>query len=172
LAFDRLNAPNAASPAVPLTTAHEYAPKISMIRLRGEDEIESVTDDVSMVIKSDISELAHQGLPLEILQDIERQLIARADRTFLWVSLILQLIKERVEAGATRGELFEILQSRDIDVIYEGLLRCRPNVPGARQLLGLILGSYRPLTVEELSIGLAVRPRRSLANVVDGKVNS
>lgn len=130
--------------------------QISMIRLRGEDETEAISDDVSVVIKSDISNLEYQGLPSEILADIQEQLIARADRTFLWVTLILQLLKERVEAGASRRELNEILQSRDIDDTYNQLLSGRPDAPRARKVLNLVLAAHRPLTLDELSIALAI----------------
>ncbi|KAM5344762.1 hypothetical protein ACJ41O_010624 [Fusarium nematophilum] len=131
-------------------------PQASMIRLRGEDEIEAITDDVSVVIKSDMEELEHQGLPSDALVNIQEQLIARADRTFLWVTLILNLLKERVEAGASRRELDDILQSRDIDMVYSQLLSGRADAPRARKLLNLVLAAHRPLTVEELSIGLAI----------------
>ncbi|KAF7552049.1 hypothetical protein G7Z17_g4593 [Cylindrodendrum hubeiense] len=131
-------------------------PQASMIRLRGEDEIEAITDDVSMVIKSDMEELEYQGLPSETLMSIQTQLIARADRTFLWVTLILALLKERVEAGASTPELDAILQSRDIDVLYSQLLSGRTNAPRARKVLNLVLAAHRPLTVEELSIALAI----------------
>ena len=41
--------------------------QVSIIRLRGEDEVDAISNDVSMVTKSDISDLGHQGLPSDIL---------------------------------------------------------------------------------------------------------
>lgn len=130
--------------------------QISMIRLRGEDETEAISDDVSVVIKSDISNLEYQGLPFEVLANIQEQLIARADRTFLWVTLILQLLKERVEASASRRELNEILPSRDIDDTYNQLLSGGSDAPRARKVVNLVLAALRPLTLDELSIALAI----------------
>lgn len=128
----------------------------SMIRLRGEDEIDAISNDVSMVIRSDIFGLECQGFPPDILSAIETQLVEKADRTFLWVTLVLRLLKERVEEGASRRDIDEILQSRDIDIVYAGLLRTRLKDPRTRKLLGMILASRRPMTVEELSVALAV----------------
>ncbi|SPO06587.1 uncharacterized protein DNG_09277 [Cephalotrichum gorgonifer] len=129
----------------------------SMIRLRGEDEIDAISNDISMVIRSDIFGLECQDFPPDILSAIEIQLVAKADRTFLWVTLVLRLLKERVEEGASRRDIDEILQSRDIDFVYAGLLRTRLKNPRVRRLLGMILATPRPMTVEELSVALAVR---------------
>ncbi|KAH6623321.1 ankyrin repeat protein [Chaetomium tenue] len=129
----------------------------SIIRLRGEDEVDAISDDVSMVVKSDIVDLENQGLPSNILSDIQAALISRADRTFLWVALILQLLKEKVEAGASRRELDQILESRDIYDVYSGLLQGRENTSKAERMLHIILAASRPMTVEELSIALAIR---------------
>ena len=129
----------------------------SMIRLRGEDEVDAISEDVSMVVKSDIMDLENQGLPSNILSDIQAALISRADRTFLWVALILQLLKEKVEAGASRRELDQILESRDIYDIYSGLLQGRENTSKAERMLHIILAAPRPMKVEELSIALAIR---------------
>lgn len=130
----------------------------SMIRLRGEDETDAVSRDISLVIDAEISEIIDHGFPEELLEDVRHELVARADRTFLWVTLILQLLKEKVEAGASRRELEEILRSRSVDVIYAGLLSTRPDAPKARKLLSIVLAATRPLSVEELSIALAVQP--------------
>ncbi|KAJ6438220.1 ankyrin repeat protein [Purpureocillium lavendulum] len=130
----------------------------SMIRLRGEDETDAVSRDVSLVVDAEISDMVDQGLPEELLDSVRQQLVVRADRTFLWVTLILQLLKDKVEAGASRRELDLVMQNRDIDAIYNDLLSARPNAPKARKLLSFIIAATRPLTVEELSIGLAITP--------------
>lgn len=143
--------------------SHAYGPQrpsknYSMIRLRGEDEVDSIGHNIGIVIDAEISEVMDMGLPEELLHDFRRELVARADRTFLWVTLIIQLLKEKAEAGASQRELNEILLNRDIDAIYAGLLADRATNPKARKLLNLVLAATRPLSVEELSIALAVTP--------------
>lgn len=135
-----------------------HGPERFMIRLRGEDEIDVISRDIGLVIDAEIAEILDMGFPEELLEDFRTQLVARADRTFLWVTLIIQLLKERAEAGASRRELKEILRSQDIYSIYSELLSKRPHVVKARKLLSLVLAATRPLSVAELSIALAVEP--------------
>ncbi|KAH8660524.1 hypothetical protein BX600DRAFT_438738 [Xylariales sp. PMI_506] len=138
---------------------------ISTIRLRGEDETDSISNDITKVIKFAIADFIDQGLPMELLTDAQTEMIDRADRTFLWVSLILELLKEKVEAGASRREVDDILASRDIDVIYNKLLSQNSANLKARKLLSIVLAATQPLTVEQLSIALAVAPEHDSYSV-------
>ena len=133
----------------------------TMIRLMGEDEEEAISADVTRVVEAHIDTLVEHGFPMDILEDVKVELIERADRTFLWVSLILNLLKEKVEAGASPKELSHILRSRDIFAIYAELLASRPDSPRARKMLNIILAATRPLTVQELNIALAVPPDKA-----------
>lgn len=161
IAFDRTRSSSASG-----HSKVEGAP-CSMIRLRGEDETDAISRDISLVIDAEIDDIVELGLPEELLEDVRLELVARADRTFLWVTLILELLKERVEAGASRRELHDILRSRSIDSIYAGLLSARPDAPKARKMLSLILVATRPLSVEELSIALAVKPEHDTFEVTN-----
>ncbi|KAK8011642.1 hypothetical protein PG990_010607 [Apiospora arundinis] len=140
------------------STKDQIGTSYSVIRLKGEDESDSTSGDVSLVIRAAVKDLINQGLPENLLSRIEKQLILRADRTFLWTTLILQLLAEKVEAGASRRELEEILQSRDIDSLFVEFLKSRPNAPKTRKLFGIILAATEPLSVEQLSIALATKP--------------
>lgn len=132
--------------------------RAAMIRLRGEDETRAISADVGRVINASVKGLIEQGLPHDLLGDIQRQLVKRADRTFLWVTLILQLLAEKVETGVSRRELHSILDNRDIDKLYSDLLVMRPDVAKARKVLSILLAAVRPLTVAQMSIALAVEP--------------
>ncbi|GKT48348.1 vegetative incompatibility protein HET-E-1 [Colletotrichum spaethianum] len=134
------------------------------IRLRAEDETDAISHDVSMVIKARIDDLIDRGFPVALLENIQLELIKRADRTFLWVSLALGLLEEKVEGGASRRELDNILRTRDIYSIYAELLASRPDLPKTRKMLNLILAAARPLTVKETSIALAVVPESKQIN--------
>ena len=79
------------------------------------------------------------------------------DRTFLWVALILQPLKDRVEAGASRRELYQILESRDIYAVYRSLLQERYDALKARRMLDIILAALRPMTMEEPRVALTIR---------------
>ncbi|WDK13666.1 ankyrin repeat protein [Colletotrichum graminicola] len=44
-------------------------------------------------------------------------MIIHADRAFLWVSLVLGLLEEKIERGASHREVDEIHRTRDIYTI-------------------------------------------------------
>jgi len=138
------------------------AVKSAMIRLRAEDEADNIGNDVTRVIESQIEGLIEDGLPGELMETVQRELIARADRTFLWVSLVLNLLQEKVEAGASKRELDAVLKTRDIYSIYSQLLESKPNHKRARKLLSIILAAARALTLDEISVALAVVPANDI----------
>lgn len=138
-------------------------PTCTIVRLRGEDESEAINKDIELVVKDAIGDLAGAGLPLDLLEDLERDLISRADRTFLWATLIIQLLKDRAIEGASRREMNAILRSRDVYSIYTTLLKSKVGATSmaksnARKMLSLILGAMRTLTVDELNVALAIKP--------------
>lgn len=87
--------------------------RMGTISLRREDEIDAIRQDITVVVGDRIGDLVAQGLLVELLAVVEAELISRADRAFLWVSLALSLLEERVEDGASRRELDAILRTRD-----------------------------------------------------------
>jgi RNAse (barnase) inhibitor barstar len=157
-AFDRQQPRSEATEQDQTTKSLNRKTRFAMMRLRGEDETEAISNDIELVIKHAIGDLGSRGLPDDLLEDMERALISRADRTFLWVTLIIQLLEERFEEGASRRELDAILRSRNVDAIYAVLLNSKANHLKARKMLNIILAAFEPLTVEELSIALAIRP--------------
>ncbi|KAK4443260.1 ankyrin repeat protein [Podospora aff. communis PSN243] len=131
--------------------------RYSTMRLRGEDETDAVSADVAKVIRFKINALVEQGLPPALLATVERELVTHADRTFLWVSLVLDLLEEKVEAGASQRELDDVLRTRDIFSIYSQLLASRSDSPRARKALAIILvtpGDYlRAVSTQSKQLG-------------------
>ncbi|ORY62524.1 uncharacterized protein BCR38DRAFT_486794 [Pseudomassariella vexata] len=74
------------------------------------------------------------------------------------VTLILQLLVQKVETGASRHGPDGLLESQDIDTIYLELLSTRPDAAEARKMLSIISVATRPLTIVEMSMALAVTP--------------
>jgi hypothetical protein len=130
------------------------------IRLRGEDEPEAISEDVELVIEHHIENAVRRGLPRSILADVRAGLIKGADRTFLWTTLVIDLLEAK--KGASKRELMEILQARgDIFRIYDRLLENSSDPEQARKLLNIVIGAVRPLTLDELSIAMAVNQDQS-----------
>lgn len=137
-----------------------FSHNLATVRLRGEDETEAISGDVELVVRSHVNELESQGLPRGLLSGLQDALIERADRTFLWTTLMIELLKDAAISGASQRELEELLENRNIDSIYAKLLERSMNVDNSRKLLQLVLAAARPLTLDELNIALAVCPQQ------------
>lgn len=130
--------------------------QLPAIRLRGEDETEAIIKDVGLVIRASIDNFVLQGLPAELLTDLETDLIKGADRTFLWTTLVISLLKDALERGASRRELMEILKTKDIYTIYQRLLHSSADPTAAKTMLQIVVAAGRPLTIDEMNNVFAI----------------
>jgi hypothetical protein len=133
------------------------------VRLRREDEPESISNDVELVIRSQIGDLASKGIPPQDLIWLQEALIEKADRTFLWTALMIGLLLDAARAGFSRTGLEDLLGARDIDGIYFKLL-CRGDSlqrKETRKLLQLILAAAVPLSLDRLNVGLVADPKHN-----------
>ena len=101
--------------------------------------IESITSNIKRVIDSAISDTIERGCPGTLIYDIEHELMRQADRTFLGVTLVLQLREETVESGPSRSELHRILDNQNIETVYLELLETRKVTLKTRKMLSIII---------------------------------
>lgn len=137
---------------------------VATIRLRREDEPESISNDVELVIRNQIGDLASKGLPKEDLSWLQEALIEKADRTFLWTALMIGLLLDAARAGFSRNDLEDLLDARDIDGIYFKLLfrgDTEQEQGETRKLLQLILAAAVPLSLDQLNVAVATDPKHS-----------
>ncbi|RFU35449.1 hypothetical protein B7463_g869, partial [Scytalidium lignicola] len=125
-------------------------------RLRAEDEADATTHDVDLVTKAKVKELIIQGVDKNEITRAERELISRADRTFLWTALTLELLVASVQQGANSRDIDRILQNDGLHDVYNQLLQSSFNPEEARIMLCLILAAARPFTLEEMNVAMAV----------------
>jgi len=130
------------------------------VRLRGEDEIEAVNQDVDRVVQASMNDLEKAGLPQQILVDLQHKLVKGADMTFLWTTLMIKLLEEAAEAGASKTDLQKILQSKDIYAIYHQLLQKTSKQEETIRMLQIVVAAARPLTLLEMSIAMEIRRER------------
>jgi protein SERAC1 len=151
VAFDKLQFP---------TTHHDKTQEASeccnTIWLKGESQAKKICADVGLVIKSGIQDLIKQGLSQELIEGVERQIIAKADHGFLWAVLILQLLKTKT--SASQQEIDRFLNSRTLNSVFTELLSLISDAPRTRKLFSIMLAATRPLGTQELSIALALTP--------------
>jgi ankyrin repeat domain-containing protein 50 len=130
------------------------------IRLKLEDEIDNTVEDIELMVKARVKGFASRRPYLEPgkITALENSLISEADRTFLWVALVLDLLDKSFEGS--QEELDEILHKLpgDLEAVFEEILRRSPNPEKAKFILHIVVGATRPLTLSEMNIALAIRP--------------
>ncbi|KAI0537057.1 hypothetical protein GGR58DRAFT_473302 [Xylaria digitata] len=160
-----MNAFNRAE-AAPMTTYNDRyqrigvkKPHLAVLSLRGESETEAISKDIKLFVKDEMEKLGSSGQQFDILPGIEGELMSRGDMTFLWATLIIELLKRAIEGGVSHSDLEAIVKGKStVYEIYAVLLNSKPDHYKARKMLSIILAALRPLTVEELSIALAISP--------------
>ncbi len=88
--------------------------------------------------------------------DLVHQLTHNADRTFLWVSLILEMIEE--SAKVSKRALEEIVRTipPTLDTVYHRILEQSSNADDARKILHTVVGAVRPLSLDEMNVAFCI----------------
>ncbi|KAI1322949.1 hypothetical protein F5Y16DRAFT_403920 [Xylariaceae sp. FL0255] len=130
------------------------------IRLKGEDETKAIERDIKLVIEQCIGDLAEGGIPAIALGDFSGGLLRGADSTFLWVTLMIKILRDHQmsSGGISQKEIKALLQRPDIFMIYKHMLAKISAQPDSHELLRIVLAARNPLTIEEMAIALPVLP--------------
>ncbi|KAL4929527.1 uncharacterized protein BDV17DRAFT_56903 [Aspergillus undulatus] len=148
--------------ARPLNTITTRLRKVECFRLRGENEVQSFSSDIQLVITKNLSELAEEGLiGLQTRDRLLGKLLRQHGNTYLWAALIMNLLHDEAENGASEMELLATLEDNSIYALYAKFLdQCLAHSPIAaltRCFLQIVLAAARPLTLEEMDYALSLR---------------
>jgi len=112
-------------------------------------EAEDTEHDVKLVIEHSLKQFVDLHLiSHHVKRLLQTKLVASADQAFLWVSLIMTLLKEATEYGASENESLAVLDDRSIDSLYAKFLsRClrKPGVESRAKLLLQIIVAAAPV---------------------------
>ncbi|RFU29824.1 hypothetical protein B7463_g6499, partial [Scytalidium lignicola] len=127
-----------------------------------------IEDDLHLVIQSKVEAIVQRlHCKPQVRDYLEKALYSKADRTFLWVTLVLHLLENTYVASQKDLKLIIDRLPSTLSATYERFLSdISPNHQQlASRILHFIVGSYRSLTLEEMRILLAVQSHhRNLAN--------
>src|SRR5205807_8845523 len=83
-------------------------------------------------------------------------LLSAADRTFLWVALVLEILKDSGDGSVE--EFADIISTtpHDLPEFYTKILDKSSDPNKARRILHLVVGAARPLTVSEMNVAFRI----------------
>ncbi|KAL4782361.1 ankyrin repeat protein [Aspergillus varians] len=128
------------------------------IHLSGENEenTDKISGEIDLVIKERVRDTAERNsLQLDESNFIIDQLTSVPNRTYLWVSLALDVVSK--VPGFSRGNIRRVIHDipENVDDAYTRILNRSPDHPKARRLLHIVIAAERPLTLREISLALA-----------------
>ena len=123
------------------------------IRLEIHSDTDWLSKDIELFIADTINTLpALKEWPTERKEHLRHRLVQNADRTFLWVSLVLQ--KLTTEAMLSENAFAKMLSAipDQLEGIYHNILTSIPNRyrEAAREMLSIIAMAQNPLDQEQL----------------------
>ncbi|PWW75216.1 hypothetical protein C7212DRAFT_352644 [Tuber magnatum] len=113
------------------------------MRLRGEDEVKAIAADVTRVIDEGVKGLeSYWGQPggLGHLRDL---LESSADRTFIWVSLVLEILKDSEDDSPEEFTKIVSTAPQDLAGLYTKILDKSTYLDKARRILHIMNISFK-----------------------------
>jgi ankyrin repeat protein len=132
---------------------------IPVMRIKMEESMRSVRSDICQLIRTGMDSVqSFKALSLVQRNNIEDFLKKNADRTFLWVSIILRLLQESLEGSSvTLDEIIKGLPD-ELNAIYGRILSRMPKAYEKRikLLLHIVVAARRPLSLDEANIAFNI----------------
>lgn len=126
------------------------------IRLAGEEESDSISHEIGIVIEAKIKDIAEtRKLGEEVRSSLQRRLFEIPNRTYLWLHLIMNEIE--IAIGKTEKKMLRVtsILPKTVEEAYEKILaRCKQQE--MMTMLKIIVAARRPLTLCEVDIALEI----------------
>ncbi|PUU83435.1 NACHT-ANK domain protein transcript variant 1 [Tuber borchii] len=137
--------------------AVELTRSVRTIQLKGEDEVKAISTAVSQVIDEGVKHLESYWESPGGLGYLRNLLESSADRTFLWVALVLKILED--SADNSREAFTRIVSDtpHDLTELYTKILDKSSHPEGARRILHIVVGATRPLTLAEIFVAFRIR---------------
>ncbi|KAH6977638.1 hypothetical protein EDB80DRAFT_265352 [Ilyonectria destructans] len=125
------------------------------IRIPGEEESETISQEVNHVITRRVNQLSH--LSPQIKSHLEKILQKTTHRTYLWVYLVFDYLEKADFKKTLKGVESAIATlPRSINEAYEQILNKTKEDPMVRKVLSIILAASRPLTLSEMNLAVNI----------------
>jgi ankyrin repeat protein len=136
------------------------AEQAACYRISIDEDQEGYLQDLKGFIHRRVDEISQKWkFPPDVKTFLEESLVSQAGETFLWVDMVLAWLESRLLLS--RNVLRDILTKipPDLETTYLGFLSSIPadHQSAGTKFLLLILGSSKPLSLEELNIAFTVQ---------------
>ena len=144
---------------------HREIEDMTLISLRGEDESETISREIDLVIDERIPRICGARRPPldpEVQNVLVSDLKKFENRTYLWLHLVLDVIRDTLESTKTHLKRLVSRLPRTVEDAYERILEkvnYAEHAQEARSLLHVVVAAVRPLTLGELRIALAINEK-------------
>ena len=147
---------------------HRLSAHVNFVHFAGDDESETIKNEVNLVIEHRIP-LILPGLDDQSQAEIIDHLNGMQHRTYLWLHLVLDVIKQKFMSHATATKIKSLMFELPLSVsqAYEKILgrSTEPNL--ARIILQMIVVAKRPFTVSELNVAVKLATSRGAKSYED-----
>ncbi|KAG7408365.1 Ankyrin repeat domain-containing protein 50 [Fusarium oxysporum f. sp. rapae] len=128
------------------------------IHIPGEEESETISQEVNHVITRRINQLAmKKRFSTQIKSHLEKRLQETTHRTYLWVYLVFDYLEKDDFKKTLKGvETAVATLPRSINEAYEQILNKSKEDPMVRKALSIILVAIRPLTLSEMNVAVNI----------------
>ncbi|PWW75969.1 hypothetical protein C7212DRAFT_352033 [Tuber magnatum] len=137
------------------------------IHLEGENEASAIRDDINRVIDQGIKNLeSSMGQPrgLEYLRSL---LVRSPDRTFLWVSLVLEILDSNLKGSPEELTKIGSTDPHNLPELYTKILGKITDRKKALRVLKIVVVAKRPLTLWEINAAFRIREQMSIMGLGD-----
>jgi ankyrin repeat protein len=131
---------------------------VPSVHLAGDKESKAISGEISLVIKDQIPKIALDlDLNPETQEYLQQHLLDVEQRTYLWLHLILDVIKKSLGVRNIRrlNKLITELPG-DVENAYSAILDKSTDRKRAMKLLHIVVAATRPLTLKEMAIALSI----------------
>lgn len=129
-------------------------------QIKLDDADTEISYDVERYVFAKVTELAsEQDLSNEMVSQVQKALLAGADGTFLWVGFVANELQ-----GRSWRKINEIIHRipKGLSGVYQRLLKQIDDKEALVPILQWIVLAARPLTVDELTVAVGIKPSGTL----------
>jgi len=126
------------------------------IRLKGENQSESLRSEIDCVIRARVSQLGRQIASAKAQNQLLEGLLKVENRTYLWLQFVFDFIalKPRIDTKIARSLLHDLPIT--VEAAYDKILQKSSDQEQAKRLLRIVVAATRPLSVNEIGVALYI----------------